>query len=153
MIRIALVLAVCALSCAAARAQAPAPTEQSDIRFSFNRVQDGYLRLDSRTGQVSLCSRRAAGWACEPVPEKRPALEAEAAELRADNEALKRALEAHGLPLPNSLRTERVPPRAPDIEIRLPNNKDVERAVEYLGQIWRRLVETFSSTQKDAFKI
>jgi hypothetical protein len=149
---VALTLAVCALSCTA-YAQAPVPAEQSDVRFSFNRVADGYLRLDSRTGQVSLCSRRAAGWACEPVPEERPTLEAEAAKLRADNETLKRALEAHGLPLPNSLRTERVPPRAPDIEIRLPNNQDVERAMEYLGQMWRRLVEAFSSTQKDAFKI
>ena len=33
-------------------------------RYSFNPMADGMLRLDTRTGQVSRCSRSDAGWAC-----------------------------------------------------------------------------------------
>ena len=39
----------------------------NDGRFSFHRVEDGYLRLDGRTGQVSLCAQRPEGWVCEVV--------------------------------------------------------------------------------------
>src|SRR5262245_17725447 len=45
----------------AAQAQNGAPDAENG-RYTFNRVDDGYLRLDTRTGQVSICSRRAAGW-------------------------------------------------------------------------------------------
>jgi hypothetical protein len=44
-------------------------------RYSFNPVADGVLRFDARTGQVSHRSHSDAGWACEVVPDERPALE------------------------------------------------------------------------------
>ena len=43
--------------------------------FASIGCDDGYLRLDQRTGQVSLCSRAVVGWACQPVPDERTALE------------------------------------------------------------------------------
>src|SRR4029078_12099637 len=54
---LALILAG-ALIAPSARAQTP---ETEDNRYQFNRVEDGYLRLDLKTGQVSLCSRRPVG--------------------------------------------------------------------------------------------
>ena len=39
------------------------PAETDPARFSFKDVADGVLRLDSRTGQVSLCSRASAAQA------------------------------------------------------------------------------------------
>jgi hypothetical protein len=59
----------------------PAPpfAENDDSRYSFHRVQDGYLRLDVRTGQVALCSRRQVGWACQVLPDDRIVLESEIA--------------------------------------------------------------------------
>ena len=44
----------------AAWAQSTAP-EGDYARYTFNRVNDGYLRLDGRTGQVSVCTQRPAG--------------------------------------------------------------------------------------------
>jgi hypothetical protein len=58
--------------------QTAAPTSE-DSRYTFNRVDDGYLRLDGRTGQVSICAQRSAGWACQAVPDERAALESEIA--------------------------------------------------------------------------
>src|SRR5262245_13026346 len=36
-------------------------------RFSFNRVENGFLRLDNSTGEVAYCGQ-TAGWTCQLVP-------------------------------------------------------------------------------------
>src|SRR5215510_16088356 len=36
-------------------------------RFSFNRVENGFLRLDNSTGEVAYCGQ-TAGWTCQVVP-------------------------------------------------------------------------------------
>src|SRR2546429_8389373 len=84
--------------------------ESDDSRYTFNRVDDGYLRLDGRTGQVSICARRPAGWTCEAVPDERAALEAEIARLQGENIAVKKELLACNLPLPGTVKPE--PPAA-----------------------------------------
>ncbi len=92
MIRTALfVLATLALAGLAAWAQSTVP-ESDDSRYTFNRVDDGYLRLDGRTGQVSICARRPVGWTCEAVPDERAALEAEIARLQGGLRAICRCL-------------------------------------------------------------
>ena len=59
---------------APASAQTATP-DSENRRYSFNPVADGMLRFDARTGQVSHRSHSDAGWACEVVPDERPALE------------------------------------------------------------------------------
>ena len=59
---------------AAASAQTAMPDSENG-RYSFNPVADGVRRFDARTGQVSHRSHSDAGWACEVVPDERPALE------------------------------------------------------------------------------
>jgi len=75
MIRYLLTAAVAGALTAAA-AQAPSP-DTEDNRYQLNRVDDGYLRLDLKSGQVSLCTRREVGWACRAVPDERAALDGE----------------------------------------------------------------------------
>jgi hypothetical protein len=58
-------------------------------RFTFNRVDGGFLRLDNETGQVAICSQRAVGWGCQAVPEDRAALEKEIARLQDESAKLK----------------------------------------------------------------
>src|SRR5260370_42081974 len=51
-------------------ALAQEPTLETEHgRFTFKQVSDGLLRLDTRTGEVALCSKRAVGWARQGVPE------------------------------------------------------------------------------------
>jgi hypothetical protein len=148
-----IVLILFLLSSVAAGAQTLPPAADGDGRFTFNRVQDGFLRFDSRSGQVSLCNRRTAGWACEAVPEERTAMESEIAKLQADNAALKKELASRGLTLPDSVKAEPAPPKGPNLEIRLPSNKDIERAMEYLEKVWRGVVDAITAAQKEVFKI
>ena len=75
-------------------------------RYTLNKVTDGFVRLDTQTGEVALCSQRTVGWACLAAPEDRAAFESEIARLRGENAALKQALLSHGLPLPSGATPE-----------------------------------------------
>ena len=77
-----------------------ATPETDEGRYTFSKVADGFVRLDTQTGEVSLCSQRTVGWACQAVPEDRAVLENEIARLRRENAALKKDILARGLPLP-----------------------------------------------------
>ena len=72
----ALALTLSLADFAVASAQTATPDSENG-RYSFNPVADGVLRLDTRTGQVSQCSRSDVGWACKVVPDERTALETE----------------------------------------------------------------------------
>jgi hypothetical protein len=123
-------------------AQSP-PPEGSDSRYTFHRVDDGYVRLDGRTGQVSMCVQRPIGWACQAVPDERAALEAEIERLQGESAALKKELIARNLPLPGAARPE-PPPR-----LQLPNDADLDKVVTFFEKIWRRFVEVIVTLQKD----
>jgi hypothetical protein len=142
---LALTLLAGALIAPPARAQAP---EAEDNRYQFNRVEDGYLRLDLKNGQVSLCSRRTVGWACQAVPDDRAAYDGEIARLQGENAALKKAMLDRGLSLPGGV-TPDVPAARGDGDLKLPNHADVDRMLSAVERVWRRLVEMMMSLQKD----
>jgi hypothetical protein len=127
------------------------PPDNADGRYSFNKVAEGYVRLDSQTGQVSLCNRRAVGWACQAVPEDRAVLENEIARLRSENAVLKKDLLSRGLPLPTGSLPEPPLARNDDGNLRLPNNADIDRMMTFVGKMWRRLVDMITNAHKDTF--
>jgi len=51
--------------------------------FTMQPVEGGLMKLDTRSGAMSFCSRRTGSWACEVVPEDRAAFEAEISRLNA----------------------------------------------------------------------
>jgi hypothetical protein len=121
-------------------------------RYTFSKVQDGYLRLDAHTGQVSVCSRRAVGWACQTVPEDRAVLEAEIARLRTENATLKKDILSRGLPLPAGAMPEPPTVRNGDSNLRLPSNADLDRVMSFVGRMWRNLVDMIANVQKDVLR-
>jgi len=132
------------------QAQAQNAPDSADGRFSFHRADDGFLRLDGRSGQVSLCQRRSAGWECQAVPDERAALEGEIARLQSDNANLKRELLSHNLPLPSGVKPE-VSGRGED-RLQLPSDAELNRAMAFVEKVWKRMVEMIVSTQKDMMK-
>jgi hypothetical protein len=117
-------------------------------RYTLNKVTDGFVRLDTQTGEVALCSQRTVGWACLAAPEDRAAFESEIARLRSENAALKQALLSHGLPLPSGAMPESPTGHNNDITIRLPDDTDIDRAVAYVGRLWNRFVDAVNRAQK-----
>jgi hypothetical protein len=130
-----------------AHAQEPTP-ENEHGRFTFKQVSDELLRLDTRTGEVALCSKRAVGWACQALPEDRTALENEIARLQGENAKLKREFVARGLPLPDGIMA---PPGTAksDQDLKLPSDTDLDRAMSFLERAWRRLIEMVQNLQRE----
>ncbi len=125
------------------------PPPLGEARYSFHKVPDGFLRLDTRSGEVALCGSQPVGWACVTAPEDRAVFENEIARLRRDNAALKRELLAHGLTLPPGTRPE-PPPSGddePQVVIRLPDSADIDRAVAFAGRMWRRFLDAIVDVQ------
>jgi hypothetical protein len=144
---------------------APLPDTENG-RYTLSPVTDGIIRLDTRTGEVSTCSNNGNGWACYAVPDERAALDAEIGRLQADNEKLKTQLAERDAtvtgkidePLPKSDPLNKPEPKTaegerkieiPKIEIPLPSDRDMDRAMSFLEQAWRRLVEMANRVQKD----
>ena len=83
----------------AAVAQNPPPEEG----YSLQPAVGDYLKIDRRTGDVSLCTSRGGAWSCELIADDRKAYEERIAELEAENEKLEKqiaALEAQRAPAP-----------------------------------------------------
>jgi hypothetical protein len=149
MVRTALsILAAALITGSAAWAQST-PAESDDARYTFNRADDGYLRLDGRTGQVSICTRRPVGWACQAAPDERTALEVEIARLQGENVALKKELLARNLPLPGTVKPEPPAAKPEEPRLQLPNDADLNKMMTFIEKVWRRLVDMISTLQKD----
>ena len=43
----------------------------SDDRYLITEVEDGILKVDRQTGEVTLCRSRGGQWVCELVPDER----------------------------------------------------------------------------------
>lgn len=129
-------------------------------RYSMTPIPDGVLRLDTRTGTVSTCSRNGSGWACYAVPDERAALDAEIGRLQAEVEKLRGQLAAGPTvsgkvdeAMPKSDPLKKAEPKAAEgdrrIEIPLPSDQDVDRVMSFLEKAWRRLIEMANRVQKD----
>jgi hypothetical protein len=152
-------LALCLCGAGAAVAESMPDTENG--RYALSAVNDGVIRLDTRTGAVSTCSNNGNGWACYAVPDERAALDAEIGRLQADNEKLKAQLAAReptvtgkiDEPLPKTDSLKKPEPKIAEgerkIEIPLPSDRDMDRMMSFLEQAWRRLVEMANRMQKD----
>jgi len=146
----AVVVASLALPAAGAEAQDSAGPSDS-ARYTFYRLQDRFLRLDVRTGQVSECSWNSNGWFCRVVPDERMALESEIARLIDSNSALKKELLAHGLPLPAGIKPDPEVSR-PSSAAKAPDEGRPERPMVAVEKVWRRLIEMMGNLQRDMLR-
>ncbi|WP_157100662.1 hypothetical protein [Rhodoplanes sp. Z2-YC6860] len=152
-----------------AQTQAPVPPQTvpqppgEAARFSFHRVGEAFVRLDSVTGQVAQCSQTPAGWTCTVAPDERTALDGEIARLQRENASLKKSLLARG-DVPGPLAeanpgVKPVPPgnvpdpspgtAKPPADLKLPTDAEVDRAIAYMKGVWRKLVDMMMDLQRD----
>jgi len=144
--RITSLLVFAAVAFAPAASAQTAPDSENG-RYVFNQVADGMLRLDTRTGQVSLCAKKDTGWACNAVPDERQALESEITRLQRENGALKKDMVARGLPLPSGV-TGRPPSsqRELNLTVPLPSDAEIDRMMSALEKMWKRLTDMVQKT-------
>jgi hypothetical protein len=150
---------------APAQSKADATELTQGGRFTLNRVDNGFLRLDTQNGQVAYCRTRTVGWTCQAVPEDRSEPDADVVRLQTEVAALK-TLKSDIARLQDEIAALRrevaalkdpPPPRPPadltpdkgDVIIKLPTHEDVARAREFIAKTWHRLVDMITAVQKD----
>lgn len=156
--------------------QPPAQTQESSppassSRYSFSRVDNGFLRLDNESGQVAYCNSRAVGWACQAVAIDHAALETEIASLQKQVTSLKK-LDAEIVQLRDEVASlkqeiavlkEPPSPRPPadlspprdkggDVTIKLQSDEEFARARDFIEKTWRQLMEMIVTIQKDMMR-
>jgi len=119
-------------------------------RYVFSKQANGFLRHDSRSGAVSLCTEQPVGWACQTVPEDRAVFENEIARLQSENATLKKVLLAHGLSLPPGVAPDASTVQN-DSTLRLPSDADIDRAIAFVGHVWQRFIDAIARAQKQVF--
>jgi hypothetical protein len=135
---------------------APASTEEAAPdtaggRYVFSKQADGFLRLDTQSGAVALCSQQPVGWACKAAPEDRTVLENEIARLQNENGALKQELLSRDLALPSGVAPEPSGAQNGESSVRLPSDADIDRVIAFFGRVWQRFVEAVERAQKQVF--
>jgi len=127
-----------ALACVlapAALAQTPATKtapESENGRYSMNPVTDGVLRLDTRSGQVSICRQKTEGWVCEATADDRAAYEKEIARLQDKVAGLEAELG-----------------RRPGVDLKLPSEAEVDRVMKFFESVFRRFIGMIEGLQRE----
>ncbi|OYX12963.1 MAG: hypothetical protein B7Z15_09000 [Rhizobiales bacterium 32-66-8] len=91
-------------------------------RYSFAPTEGGALKLDTDTGKVSFCGKRASGYTCEAVPDTRDAYEAEIDRLQKQVNAL-----------------EARPPSGETSSLTLPGRAELDTALDYAQYAFQRM--------------
>jgi hypothetical protein len=103
-------------------------------RFLMTPVAEGFLRLDTRSGQVSLCTLNAGQAQCRASADERAALEAEIDRLGKENAALKA----------QAPKIAQGPKAAPDDE-----ERRFDRALDRAERFLRRMMQIFRDSSGD----
>lgn len=127
------VLAAALLACGASGAFAQ-PTPLSDNwRFRMQKVEEGFLRLDAQTGQVSLCRSRDGGWVCETAADDRAALEAEIKRLADRVATLERQAKE----------------QAPPSQLRVPTDAELDQMMSFFERVMKRFRGVVENLKKE----
>lgn len=120
-------------------------------------VEGGYVRLDTRTGIASICSKRGEAWACEAMPDAQQEMRDVISRLEGENAKLKDELkqmeDTFGLSAPKPGGPDGGPlspdagPPAPKAQI--PSEKDVDRMFDYIEGMVRKFKERIERLDKE----
>lgn len=122
--------------------------ENAPGRYQMQKTDDGILRLDTQTGQMSLCSNENGGWSCDSIESGAAAtssgtsgdrlarLERENARLKDDIKRLEDMIGLDGKPKPRE-------------RLALPSEEDVDRAMTMVEKMLKRFKEALKDLEQD----
>jgi hypothetical protein len=107
-------------------------------RYAMSPVENGFVRLDTETGAVSLCSRKDGTWKCEAMEDEAMALRQQVERLTAENRSLRSEVERLEKPAAGQGRRGELPSERPGGRFELPSDQEVDRALDYLERMYRK---------------
>jgi hypothetical protein len=126
-----------ALACLTSPALAQTDTskltpDRENGRYTMSPVEGGVMRLDTRTGQVSLCRQKPDAWACEALADDRAAYEKEIGRLQ--DKVAKLEVELG---------------RGKQEGLKLPSDAEVDSAMKFFENILRRFKAIIQNMQSE----
>lgn len=121
---------------AAAPTAAVAADTAAPVRFALTPTANGYIRLDTLSGQVSECTGVPSNLVCKSTPDERSAMQAEIDRLTKQVDDLKAAA---------------VPRQTADSgpQLNVPSDKDVDKAFNFMDRMIKRFKGLIEEMRKD----
>ena len=97
-------------------------------RYTLEKSETGYVRMDTQTGEMSICEERSGQLVCKLAADERSAFQDEIDRLQAGIKALETriaAIEANPLLNPGAL---------------LPSEEEFEKSLTYMEKFFRRFM-------------
>ncbi len=130
---IATVVAAIAMSLAGAEVFA----QDDPDRYTLEKTEKGYVRMDRRTGEMSLCEERAGQLVCKLAADERAAFQADTERL----EAAVEALEERVAKLESGLTAK--------LDQALPTEEEFEKTMSYMERFLRRFMGIAKDFEKE----
>ncbi|MCP4935440.1 MAG: hypothetical protein GY927_14865 [bacterium] len=108
-------------------------------RYSMTPTKDGILRLDTKTGEVALCSRASGRLKCQGVEGQSGSLQDRIRRLELENENLRTQLDAARL----------TPAPRDGGKLDVPTEEDVDKAMDFMEKLLHRFKGMVDDLKKD----
>lgn len=114
-------------------------------RYTMTPIDDGFVRLDTRTGEMAVCKQSGGQLTCEPMEDQAKEQQEQLAQLRKENEELQQEVKRLELMLNMPGQNETEPPTS---NFTLPTEKQVDEALDYFENIMRNIKERLERLEK-----
>jgi hypothetical protein len=108
--------------------------EPDSSRYTLERTENGFVRLDTRTGEMSICTEKTGQLVCRLAADERRAFEESLSDLSARVEELEK-------------RLDMLAPREQDPGI--PDEAELDRALTAMEKMMRRFFGMVEELQKE----
>jgi hypothetical protein len=113
-----------------------ASAQDSVTRYTLEKTADGYVRMDNRTGEMSICTERSGQLVCKLAADERSAFQDELDRIIGRLDAVEKRLAA--------VETS---PSAPDAG--LPSEQQFEQTLTFMERFVRRFIDVAKDIDKD----
>lgn len=104
-----------------------AVAQEAETRYTLERTPDGYVRMDTRTGEMSVCTERTGQLVCRLAADERSAWQDEIDRLTRRLDEMEKHLGAlEGSPTPQTA---------------LPSEEQFERSLTFMERFFRRFID------------
>lgn len=126
-----------------------APQSAASARFTMTPTENGFLRLDSQTGQMAVCREADGQWSCAGIADQGLSTQQDLAALRKENRELKdRVSQLENMLMAFKERPGAGTPTGPRTAFKLPSEKQVDRAFDYFEGMLRKFEERLNRLRK-----
>ena len=127
-----IIIMICALAMLALGNPSSAYAKESG-RFTMTPTENGYLRMDTETGSVSVCHRKSGDWSCDNIEDDQLNLQHKLDQLTKENKRLKKELKNLERMAEDSEMVTRKKKK-----LTLPTEEDVDKVMNFMERMIKR---------------